>query len=379
MVDQPSTQPPGTPQPARRPPRLEEQRDGVFASDATWRELNLTVSAEVSRSGRATRIDVPENTIFVTDADRQAWRAQSGGLAQVFANATGLPYDDLRSTLNFSSLNGDRPMGFYSHTVDFGPQGVDASDLSVISVEADPRDTLFRFLKMRPEQTNISEAYIQAFEPYAIAHEIRHRSQSVADTSLVGIFMAETDADLAPLRQYFNADYNQFILDVRAIETIHSQISLRNVSNGDTHASHLWNEEYGIRNPTFEEVDDFANAPMNLAQETYSYIHRMRDVLPPDMLERMRIADNNPAQYLGYMQALNETGKIDAIPGAREYADKYFAAMQRLAGPDIIQAAERYRTDMVATIQTYDQLFPTAQTQTGPQAAPSPPAVTPGL
>ncbi|MGZ9097684.1 MAG: hypothetical protein ACXW30_05245 [Micavibrio sp.] len=182
------------------------------------------------------------------------------------------------------------------------------------------------------ESLNVPKAYIEAWRPSIAAHELRHlQDRSLSNESSRHVLIGEIEADHGSLRQYFNQDYNNFVMDMQALR------SLNVIASVDDHATHIWTEEYGDGlKPTELEAQNIMSAPQKIYERT---VMQTSEAFPETPRADIENALEDTGQRYAAFKALRERGAFNDIPNGNEFVDKYLAASERRYSAEILSNA----------------------------------------
>jgi hypothetical protein len=176
---------------------------------------------------------------------------------------------------------------------------------------------------------NIPQDYKGAFQTYVLAHEISHLSDGIKAEDMPNVYQrmrSEIHADNHTLNTYFNEGFKEFVLDLRAMNSLNN--TARNGID-ESYAMHIWSEEFKEGRALIDsEAKNISEAPQLLDE-------RLNDELDDRGLSKI----TDPAELYAAYKVMREQGKFDDIPYGNEYVDKYLAANERLVKPEILQPA----------------------------------------
>lgn len=355
----------------------DENRPGVYYADEIDRS-HLIVPAEVSNTGKARDIDVSPSTVFISKengersklydwalrsetskdpnfSNRGVAYANNLSLIASFANVSGAPYEiqkldsdalkqppvDTLGPVRLALKSSDPGIGPFALVTNNNGGGI--VNLTITN----NAELLAKFTGVPSlENLNVPPAYVEAFGSFVAGHEVKHLHSNRAPGQVYEswqTYIAEVQGDHGTLKSYFNRDYAEFVMDMRALS------SLNAIGTEDDHATQIWTEEYetGVM-PTKTEAEEIMAAP-ELINEN------LEGALEDDIITSMKA---NPAERYILLEMARRQGEFDDIAKENkyvgEYLDKYKAAAERRYPQEDIATARDKFINSITDSQAYE-------------------------
>jgi hypothetical protein len=346
-------------------------RPGVFLAEEID-QSELVVPASVSRTGQDIPLNVSPTTVFITpdngeralpyeesiegtpegsgnstSLDRVAY-FNNLSLVASFANSSGYPSQIQRAGVNPTSpvIDPLQPVriALAGSNAGIGPFALVTNNNGggIINLGDGDTDMLVaRFVSVpNIASLNLTQSEIDGLGSFVVGHEIKHLNDGrVAGRSYEDweTYRAEVNGDHDTLNTYFNDDFAQLVMDMRALGSLNN-FGFMDVEMDD-HATHIWSEEFrtGVM-PTEEQANKIMAAPNLINSELESRLDSDQDII-----ESMYMF---PAERYIYLATLHAEGAFAEQQSENEYVNEYLdkyidAAERRYPSEQIDEASQR--------------------------------------
>lgn len=347
----------------------------VYISE-TVNKADLIVPAQFAKNGQDTPLELMPNTVVLTEKEAKLGEVIERQLkfdSNFKENATSYLNDiSLISSFANASMGGADGIATTRSglsAADWGPSALQSNSKGSGFLQMTTQDSksyLKDFITVDLENTNIQPAYIQAWAASVAAHELYHLKDS--HLGKASVLAGEIEADHGSLKQVFNKDYKDFVMDMQALRSINFIVPQ------DDHATHIWSEEYdsGLM-PTVQEDKEIMGAPQAIRNRAMNVLDK---VYPDNTWTEVEALFSDPQGKYATLKVLREKDAFADIPFANEFVDKYLTAAERRYKAEYLEGSDvdKFRQD-ISAVEAESNVVNKVESNVGPRA----PSATLGL